>query len=282
MASVDVGGVTLSYEVSGPASAPPLVFLHGLSGCKEEYDAVAARFEDRHCCYRVDLRGHGASDHVPGGYRLSAFGGDVAAFVEHTVGRPAIVAGHSLGGAVAAWVGQERPDLVAALLLEDPASYLLDPDAFGSSTFAVLFGLVRAAAAQWRGAGFDGAAITEIIAETRNGWSEGTLREAMTPDSLDAAGAALATMDLAVFDAALDGVIGDVDVDRPITAPGRVLAADPRFGAAFLAEHAARLAVTSPGLDVVFVQGAGHNLHGTRAFREVYVQHLAEVAGRSG
>ena len=69
---------------------------------------------------RVDLRGHGRSDHAPGTYVLPRYGADVVAVLRSVASRPAVVVGNSLGGVIAWWLAQNHPDLVTAALLEDP------------------------------------------------------------------------------------------------------------------------------------------------------------------
>jgi pimeloyl-ACP methyl ester carboxylesterase len=44
-------------------------------------------------------------------------------FLDRVVGRPAIVAGHSSGGQLAAWLGANAPELVCGVLLEDPPMF---------------------------------------------------------------------------------------------------------------------------------------------------------------
>lgn len=51
----------LSYAVTGPPDAPPLLFLHGFLGCKEDWEATLEGLKDHFRCYTFDLPGHGGS-----------------------------------------------------------------------------------------------------------------------------------------------------------------------------------------------------------------------------
>lgn len=60
---------------------------------------------------------------VPAGATTEHLAGDLASFLEHVIGRPAVVSGHSMGGMVAQHVAAQRPDLVCGLLLSATAAY---------------------------------------------------------------------------------------------------------------------------------------------------------------
>jgi pimeloyl-ACP methyl ester carboxylesterase len=47
-------------------------------------------------------------------------GADLGAFIDQVVARPAFVSGNSSGGLLAVWLAANRPDIVKAIVLEDP------------------------------------------------------------------------------------------------------------------------------------------------------------------
>lgn len=94
------GIVTLNYA-EGAASGPPLVMLHGGSARWQSALPLIPALSQHWQVYAPDLRGHGYSEWVPGGYRLSDYAADIAAFQEQVVQCPAVLFGHSLGGHVA-------------------------------------------------------------------------------------------------------------------------------------------------------------------------------------
>ena len=59
------------------------------------------------------------SGRVPGHYRLHDYADDVSAFIVRTVGGPATIYGHSLGGIVALLVAAHAPELVRAVVVGD-------------------------------------------------------------------------------------------------------------------------------------------------------------------
>ena len=63
----------------------------------------------------------------PARIKCADYGRDVAAFLQTVVGRPAVVAGHSLGGMIAVWLAAQASDWVQGLFLEDPPLYITQP-----------------------------------------------------------------------------------------------------------------------------------------------------------
>jgi pimeloyl-ACP methyl ester carboxylesterase len=113
------GEVMLNY-VSGPANGLPLVFIPGQSVTWEEYTLLLPKLANQFQVYAVSLRGHGESSWTPGKYTYNQLGKDMTAFLKGVVGKPAIMAGNSLGGVLAAWLAANSSECVKAIILEDP------------------------------------------------------------------------------------------------------------------------------------------------------------------
>jgi pimeloyl-ACP methyl ester carboxylesterase len=113
------GEVIMNY-VAGPPNGIPLVFIPGQSVTWEEYTLILPKLADKFQVFAVTLRGHGESSWTPGKYTFNQLGQDMTAFLKDVVGRPAIVAGNSLGGVLTCWLAANSSECVQALILEDP------------------------------------------------------------------------------------------------------------------------------------------------------------------
>jgi pimeloyl-ACP methyl ester carboxylesterase len=100
--TVKVNGISLHYLDWGPADAPPVVLLHGITGHARVWDHLAQRLAPARRVLALDQRGHGDSDPAPDDdYRVGTMADDVAAFAGSLrLGRFALV-GHSMGGRIA-------------------------------------------------------------------------------------------------------------------------------------------------------------------------------------
>ena len=105
--------------------APSLLLLHGLTDSGAGWTDAVRHWQDRFAILAVDHRGHGASPRFTP-EELAGHPGDVmvddAVHLLEQLPEPPLVLGHSLGGAVALTAAVRRPELVRALVLEDPAA----------------------------------------------------------------------------------------------------------------------------------------------------------------
>jgi pimeloyl-ACP methyl ester carboxylesterase len=107
--------VDLAYTAVG--SGPPLVLLHGLGGCQDNWELQLPAFTPHFRVITPDLRGHGQSPKPKGPYRMSQLAADLALLLMRLQARPAHVLGLSLGGAVAQQLALDEPQLVRSLVL---------------------------------------------------------------------------------------------------------------------------------------------------------------------
>jgi pimeloyl-ACP methyl ester carboxylesterase len=140
MSYFDVRGASLFFTDEG-AGLPPMIFVHGLSCDSHDWSWQLPHFDQSYRLIAIDLRGHGRSTAPWGGYEVPALAADVAALLDRLQCGPAIAVGHSLGGAVAALVAVERPDLIRALVAIDPGC--LVPDEAGPGLAQTLAGYER-------------------------------------------------------------------------------------------------------------------------------------------
>lgn len=104
-----------------PGAGRPVVFVHGLGVDSGDWAEQASRLAGRHRALGLDLRGHGRAAPSPEGYDPRLLASDVAAWLDGVGVSGALLVGHSLGAVIVSHVAVERPELVAALLVLDPA-----------------------------------------------------------------------------------------------------------------------------------------------------------------
>src|SRR5947209_19132566 len=92
------GGVTLAGNDTG--SGEPVVLLHGLASTHRWWDLVVPHLPG-YRVVRFDLRGHGASTAPPDGYGLDRLAADTVAVLDALDLDRVVLAGHSLGAALA-------------------------------------------------------------------------------------------------------------------------------------------------------------------------------------
>ena len=110
------------YILAGERGASPIVFVHGLAGSSSTWQMVLETFAETHQVLALDLPGHGqsdASEPAAVDYSISGLARVVATVMRSLDVSEATLVGHSLGGAVAAAVALEEPELVSRLVLVD-------------------------------------------------------------------------------------------------------------------------------------------------------------------
>lgn len=274
-------GLNLTYAALGPENGNPVVFHHGISGSRYTWEPIAKKLAEKgYRVYVADARGHGNSDRAPeDSYTMTKYCGDAAAFLEKVVGKPAVLVGHSLGGVqsyMTACTG--KPELVKAVLLEDPPLYMTRKEVFDKTPYKIGFTFLRKDIADHQAAGTTPAEYTEII-KTRPFVPGGTLlaQDVFSEEAMVAGGKARMLMDYKAWDRTLDGTFSDHDEDVTTKVPGILLQADMSLGAAFFPEHVERFQKAAPNIKVVEYQGARHQIHDSTEFFDRFVGHLEEV-----
>lgn len=110
----------LNMIVSGAASGTPLVLLHGFGGSMSSWDQVLACLPSDLRVIRVDLPGHGGSLHADGRGGAGRMAKAILAGLDEIGIEDFYVAGHSMGGAVAALVAMRAGGRVKSLSLVAP------------------------------------------------------------------------------------------------------------------------------------------------------------------
>ena len=116
----DTGEVNLHY-VAGQATGPPLLLLHGWYSCWQSFLSVLPALSIRWQVYALDFRGHGRSGWANAAYTVGDYARDVLSFIEHVIGEPPAIFGHSLGGMVGISVAAQTR--LRALIVGDSPLY---------------------------------------------------------------------------------------------------------------------------------------------------------------
>lgn len=134
------GEFTLHGAV-GPQSGPPILFLHGVTRCWQDFLTLMPSVSMRWMPYAVDFRGHGRSDRGKR-YHVVDHIQDMLALLTRHFSEPVVLYGHSLGALAAAGLAATAPDRVRAVILEDPPAEPLLKN-IGKTVFRTLFTLFR-------------------------------------------------------------------------------------------------------------------------------------------
>jgi pimeloyl-ACP methyl ester carboxylesterase len=120
-------GIKLAYEDRG-AGKPAFVFVHGWTCDRSFFAPQAAYFARRHRVVSVDRRGHGESDKPQGPYTRAQDAEDIAYVIEHLGLGKVVAVGHSSGGTTVLQLAAAHPDRVAAIVMVDPAPFVIPPE----------------------------------------------------------------------------------------------------------------------------------------------------------
>jgi len=139
---IDVPGARLHLRDLGKTNPgrPAIVMIHGLAGQLSHYTyGVAGKLAERHRVVVVDRPGSGYSTRDPiTPADLATQAASIAALIRTLGLGPALVVGHSLGGAVALALALEHPQQVAGLALLAPLTHMREdvPPVFKGLTIA--------------------------------------------------------------------------------------------------------------------------------------------------
>jgi pyruvate dehydrogenase E2 component (dihydrolipoamide acetyltransferase) len=117
-------GREINALVAGPGNGPKIVFLHGLGGSQSTWQVALGDLVERYRVAAIDLPGHGASaksEPASTDYSVEGLAAAIAEAIVTLNAGPAIVAGHSLGGAIALQIALSKPELVQGVVLINSA-----------------------------------------------------------------------------------------------------------------------------------------------------------------
>jgi pimeloyl-ACP methyl ester carboxylesterase len=123
---IEIAGVTIHYEVYGEGE-PVYILMHGFASSTYSWREVTGPLAENGTVIAFDRPAHGLTERPRRWEGLNPYGYDAQiGYIEGLLealapGQKAILMGNSMGGTVAVYTALERPDLVQALVLVDPA-----------------------------------------------------------------------------------------------------------------------------------------------------------------
>jgi pimeloyl-ACP methyl ester carboxylesterase len=116
------GGISLQVREDGPPNATRIVLLHGFDASLRWWQPSVPVLARSHRVIRIDLLGHGGSAKPRTGYSMPEQARLVDGVLRMLGVRRAVLAGHSMGAAVAIALAESDPARVAGLVvLDEPA-----------------------------------------------------------------------------------------------------------------------------------------------------------------
>ena len=114
-------GYRVHYVQAGETNThperPPLLFVHGFGASTDHWRKNIAELQSTFEVYALDLIGFGRSSKPSSGYSPDLWRDQIADFITDIIGRPAVVAGNSIGGYSSLYTGATRPDAVAGVCM---------------------------------------------------------------------------------------------------------------------------------------------------------------------
>lgn len=113
----------VNYVKAGRAIAgqPPLLLIHGFGASTDHWRKTVRGLESDHEVWAIDLLGFGRSAKPDWEYTGRLWQAQLHDFIQQVIGRPAVLAGNSLGGYAALCVAANHPESAAGLVLLNSA-----------------------------------------------------------------------------------------------------------------------------------------------------------------
>jgi lipase len=250
-----MGSYELGWRRAGTGG--PVLLLHGITDSSACWGRVMEDLSGDFDMVATDARGHGRSSRWPVGMTNAGLADDAATVIREVFGGPVAVWGHSMGAATATLLAARHPDLVTAVVLEDPPYAMAVPSVPGIPPEMVT-GIGQMVQALRKAPEADRLAVAAAMNPLWHpselpGWVESKLD----------------------FDeSVLAGDVIDWDWRTPmarVTAPVLLVVGEPALGGAVDDQTASALVATHPDTQALRLP-VGHNVH-----REAYGEVLAAV-----
>ena len=246
---VIANGTSLHYYRTG-GSKPPMVLLHGVTDDGLCFTPIAEALADSYDVIMVDLRGHGRSEAPDEGYTLTVMAGEVAALIKELKLDKPIIMGHSMGAITTLTLAGLYPGVAKAIVLEDPPPFWMvkktdPPESLHSDQLALWIASNKRKTKE------------DLFSEVRTGnpgWAEAELEPWV--NSKLRYSPRIVEMVKTDYLTAMDFE----NLVKAISCPALMLIADTAKGAIVSEKEAAALKQGIAQLEVVHIDGAGHNI----------------------
>ncbi|MEO1349474.1 MAG: alpha/beta fold hydrolase [Cyanobacteria bacterium J06635_15] len=111
---------------------PPLLLVHGFGGSTDHWRKNIAGLQTEFEVWAIDLLGFGRSAKPDWQYSGDLWRDQLSDFINQVIGRPAVLAGNSLGGYASLCVAAQRPEAAAGLVLLNSAGPFSETDSEAS------------------------------------------------------------------------------------------------------------------------------------------------------
>jgi 2-succinyl-6-hydroxy-2,4-cyclohexadiene-1-carboxylate synthase len=119
---LDANGVKLNLEHHKDISPDKdyVLFLHGFTGCAEDWNSIFEQFPDKYNLFALDIIGHGKSDSPsdPTLYNIESIINQIKYVKDHLTKEKIFLVGYSMGGRIALSYATAHPDDIKGLVLE--------------------------------------------------------------------------------------------------------------------------------------------------------------------
>lgn len=222
----------------------------------------------------VDLRGHGESPWAES-YRTVDYVDDLVGLIDAELLFPVVIVGHSVGGVAGAALTAQHPELVRALLLEDPPLFQGDPGIRAATPLMEIFPMFAEEIRNWQRLGTTVAQLAEEVADWPSPFPELTQSEFLGSEGVQQRARAILACDPAALEAGSTGELWEGhDPTSPLEPPVTLLSADPDVDGTFFAEHAERFRSAVPHARIVELAGCSHLIHAQKSGLSVYLREL--------
>ncbi len=138
MPFADLSDVRMHYSLTGPDSAPVLVFSHSLGATFSMWDPQVPTLSSQFRVLRYDTRGHGQSSSTPGLYSIELLANDVLRLLDALRVDRFHFCGLSMGGQIGQWLGIYAAHRLRKLVLCNTGAKIGAPEFWNARIESVL------------------------------------------------------------------------------------------------------------------------------------------------